>query len=377
MLAAGMSALAMLYATQALLPDVGAAFGVGATAASLTVAVSTGALALTVLPMSALAERWGRTRVMVAGLAVASASVLGAAAAPSFGLLLAFRAVDGVALATVVAVAMGHISTEVAPGAATAAIGVYVSGTTVGGLVGRLVPAGVSEFASWRWSMAALAGVGAAGTVLFARVVPPPRFPAPRAERGVVRAHLRDRGIVRLCVVALLLMGGFVATYNYLTYRLSAAPFRLSPSVVGLVFLAYLAGTVTSTLAARLAQRVGRRRVVVGSILLALCGLAVTLVDVLPLILAGVVVFTAGYFAAHSVASGWTSSRAAGHKSQAAALYLLSYYLGSGIGGTVIGLAWADGGWPATVAAVAGCYVLAAVVALGVRPTSCADAGSA
>lgn len=377
MLAAGVSAFALLYATQALLPDVGRAYGVGATVASLTVSVTTGVLAVTVVPMSALAERFGRVRIMTVGLAVACLTVLLGAGAPSLWLLLLLRAADGLALAAVVAVAVGHIGDVVEPDASTAAIGVYVSGTTLGGLVGRLVPAGVSEFASWRWAMAALAVVGALGTIGFARLTPESRRAGAREPaRGAVRTHLRDPDIVRLCLIALLLMGGFVGTYNYLTFRLSGAPFELSPSVVGLVFLAYLAGTATSALAAGLATRAGRRPVVLASLAVALAGLLLTLSDELAVLLVGLVIFTAGFFGAHAVASGWTSARAARHKSHAAALYLMAYYLGSGLGGTAIGLAWTAGGWPATATAVCACFLAAAGLALGLREPDATDATS-
>ena len=371
MVCAGLAAFALLYATQALLPDIGDAFGVGATVASLTIAVTTGTLALTVLPMSAFAERVGRTRVMTLGLAVACLAVLAGSLAPELWVLLLARAVDGLALAGVVAVAMGHLGAEVDADASGAAIGVYVSGTTVGGLIGRVVPAGVDELGSWRVSLVALAAVGAVCTIVFARLVPPTRS-RPTGERpahGIV-LHLRDPGIVRLCLVAFLLMGGFVATYNYLTFRLADAPFDLSTSVIGLVFLAYLSGTVSSTVAARIAARHGRRTVLVGSTVVAVAGLLVTLAPDLAAVLVGLVVFTTGFFGAHSVASGWVAGRAVVNKSHASALYLMAYYLGSSIGGTVIGLAWTNGGWPATVAAVGGCYVVGGIVAVGVRPAA-------
>ncbi len=374
MVCAGLAAFALLYATQALLPDIGRTYGVGATAASLTVAVTTGTLALTVLPMSACAERVGRTRVMTVALAVACLSVLAGSAAPQLWMLLAARAVDGLALAGVVAVAMGHLGAEVDADASGAAIGVYVSGTTVGGLLGRLVPAGVDELGGWRISLVVLAAVGAVCTLVFARLVPPTRQRPPKVRpvHGIV-VHLLDPGIVRLCLVAFLLMGGFVATYNYLTFRLADAPFDLSTSVIGLVFLAYLSGTVSSTLAARIAARHGRRTVLLASTAVALAGLLVTLADDLVAVLVGLVVFTTGFFGAHSVASGWIAGRAVVNKSHASALYLLAYYLGSSIGGTVIGLAWTSGGWPATVAAVGGCYVAGAIVAAGLRDTSSVD----
>jgi YNFM family putative membrane transporter len=370
MVAAGLAAFALLYATQALLPEIGRSFGVGAAAASLTVAVTTGTLALTVLPMSAFAERVGRTRVMAAGLGVACLAVAAGSLAPDLWVLLALRAVDGLALAGVVAVAMGHLGAEVDPAASGAAIGVYVSGTTIGGLMGRLVPAGVEGFGGWRVSLVALAGVGAICTLLFVRVVPASRAATrrPEASRHRIAGHLRDPGIVRLCAVALLLMGGFVATYNYLTYRLADAPFGLSTSAVGLVFLAYLSGTVSSTFAARTSGRVGRKPVVLASIAVALAGLTITLSSNLALVLVGLVVFTTGFFGAHSVASGWVTGRAVTDKSTASALYLMAYYLGSSLGGTLIGLAWTGGGWTATVLSVSGCYVAAAVVCAGIKP---------
>ncbi len=392
MVSAGLAAFALLYSTQALLPDIGRTYGVGATATSLTVSVTTGVLALAVLPMSAFAERAGRTRVMTGGLVVACLSVLAGAAAPALWVLLIARAVDGLALGGVVAVAMGHIGAEVDDRASTAAIGVYVSGTTVGGLLGRLVPAAVSTVGSWRVSLVALAVVGALCATVFTRIVPPSRaatIPAdPAVTRGRgrdhgrehgredgrgrgIRQHLRDRGIVRLCVVALLLMGGFVGTYNYLTFRLGEGPFDLSTSTVGLVFLAYLAGTVSSTVATRAVGRTSRRTVVLGSIAVALAGLAVTLSSALPAVLVGLVIFTFGFFGAHATASGWVTGRAAVDKSSASALYLLAYYLGSSVGGTAIGFAWTSGGWPATVVAVGACYLLAAVVVAGVgAPTA-------
>jgi MFS transporter, YNFM family, putative membrane transport protein len=400
MAAAGLGAFAMLYSTQALLPSIGAAFGVGPTAASLTVSVTTGLVGLTVLPMSGLAERAGRTRVMTVALAVACAAVAAGGVSPAFWVLIGTRVLVGLALAGVVAVAMGHIGDEVEPPAAGRAIGLYVAGTTVGGLLGRLIPAGVEGAGGWRWSMAALGIAGALCTATFACLVPParpqpppaapaarprpgwprpgwlrPGWPRPgglRPGSGVVRQHLRDPAIVRLCAAALLLMGGFVAVYNYLTYRLTEAPFELPRALIGLIFLAYLAGTVTSGLAGGVAARIGRPRTMYGSIVLAVAGLALTLPAWLPGVLAGLVLFTTGFFGCHATASAWVTTRARTGKSHASALYLTAYYAGSSIGGTLIGVAWTHGGWTATALSVAACYAAAACCVAGLR-----DAGRA
>jgi MFS transporter, YNFM family, putative membrane transport protein len=176
---------------------------------------------------------------------------------------------------------------------------------------------------------------------------------------------LRDGDVVRLCLVAFLLMGGFVACYNYLTFRLEGGPLHLSTALTSLMFLAYLAGTVSSPLAGRLSDRFGRRRLALGSIAVSFAGLALMLPDQLVCIVAGLLVFTAGFFGAHSVASSWVSSRASGRRGQAAAMYLLAYYAGSSTFGALIGLPYQAGGWAAVSAAVAGLFLLGAIVMPG------------
>jgi YNFM family putative membrane transporter len=374
MVAAGLAAFGMLYSTQASLPQIADTFGVDATLASLTVSVTTGALAISVLPASALAERLDRVTIMIAGLVTGCVCVGLGAAAPNLPLFLVARGVAGIALSSVVAVAMGHIGDQVHADAAAPAIGMYVSATSLGGLLGRLVPAGLDGHGGWRVSVAAVAGAGAVCTAVFGAAVPGGRGAAGRGRsRGSIRRHLRDGGIIRLCGVGMLLMGGFVASYNYLTYRLTEAPFDLPSSTIGLIFCAYLAGTVTSTAAGRLTVRRGRRPVLLGAVATALAGLALTVPDNLACVLAGLVIFTAGFFAAHSVASGWVGARAVTGRSEASALYLLGYYLGSSVGGTLIGLAWTAAGWPAVVGCVAATQLAAALLAPRAEPTERRD----
>ena len=183
-----------------------------------------------------------------------------------------------------------------------------------------------------------------------------------------MRDLLRDGGVVRLCLLAFLLMGGFVACYNYLTFRLEGAPLHLSTTVTSLLFLAYLAGTVSSPLAGRLSDRFGRRRLAMGGIAVSLVGLAVMLPDQIACVTGGLLIFTAGFFATHSVASSWVSSRASGRRGQAAAMYLLCYYLGSSAFGALIGLAYQYAGWPAVTASIAALFVLAGLAVVGMGP---------
>ncbi len=369
MLCAGVAAFGLLYVTQAVLPSVGAAFGVGPTVASLTVSFATGGLALAILPMSSLAESFGRARMMRAGMLTALVLAVGCALSSHLWELLTCRALMGVALGAVVAVAMGHLGDEIHPAKVSAAMGIYVAGNSVGGVIGRLVPGIALDFGSWRFALLVFTAFAGVAIIAFVVLLPPPRRFTPMPPR--VSDHLRaarellaDSGTRKLCGIAFLLMGGFVACYNFLTFRLTSAPINLSGSAASRLFLAYLAGTISSTVAGYCAGRFGRRRVLTIGIVMSLAGLALTLPNNLWSITGGLVIFTAGFFAAHSTASGWISARATAHRAQASALYLMSYYLGSSVLGATVGIAFLAGGWGATVVAIAALAGVALTLAL-------------
>jgi YNFM family putative membrane transporter len=348
MVMAGLAAFGILYAAQPVLPQIGAEFDVSPGRASLAVSASTGALALAVVPSAALALRFGRVPTMRCGLLLAVLLTALAALAPSFGSLVALRALSGVVLAAVVAVAMGHVGAEVHPSGLGSAMGLYVAGNSFGGVSGRLVTSFVADGTSWRWGMGALALAAAVATAAFWLLVPAPVGAPGAAERArphAVRELLRSPGLVALVLVPFVLMGGFVAVYNYLSYRLAQQPFSLPVSVVGLVFLAYLAGTASSAVAGRLADRLGRPGVLAASVLVMGAGLALTLPDRIGWVIAGLVLFTAGFFGAHATASGWVPVVAAPHSTRAASLYVCSYYAGSSVFGVLLGTPWARSGW--------------------------------
>lgn len=384
MVLAGLAAFGLLYAAQPVLPQLGEEFGVGPSAASLTVSASTGALALAVLPAAALAGRWGRVRVMRVGLVASVLLTLAVALAPDFATLVVLRGLSGLALAAVVGVAMGHVGAEVHPGGLGSAMGLYVAGNSLGGVGGRLLTAGVSDGTSWRWGVAALAVVGAVVTVAFWRLLPDPvaddaagtavAGPAEPRARGDAGALWRRPALLALVVVPFTLMGGFVAVYNYLGYRLSAAPFDLPPALLGLVFLAYLAGTVASALAGRAVDRLGRPPVLVASVLVMGAGLLLTLPDRLWLVVLGLVVLTGGFFAAHATASGWAPVVAAPFGTRGSALYVGAYYAGSSVFGLAVGQAWAAYGWGGVVASVAALAAVGLVAGLAVSRLSRAPA---
>lgn len=382
---AGIAIFVLVYAVQGLLPALATEFAVTPSTASLALSATTGALALAVVPLSAVVESWGRARVMTAALAASATLALLAPLAPTFGLLVAVRALQGVTLAALPALAMAHVTAEVAPRHLGGAVGLLIAGNTIGGLSGRLVAGAVADLGGWRAGLAAVGVLSLVCTVAFRLLLPPQRSAdVPRAhlrELGApLRRHLGDPALLRLFGIAFLLMGAFVTVYNYLGFRLLAAPFGLPAGVAGLAFLGYLAGSWTSSAAGRLGDRIGRRPVLCGSALLAVVGVAVTVPDVLPVLLLGVLLVTVGFFGAHSVASSWVGRRSArlpgGVPAIAAAQYLFAYYAGSSVGGALGGVAYEAAGWPAVAGFVALLLVGALVLAVGVRPLGVLVLGS-
>ncbi|WP_367124337.1 MFS transporter [Streptomyces phytohabitans] len=367
--AAGLAAFGLLYATQALLPTISADLGVPADHASWTVSGATVGLALAVLPLSAVSERYGRRRVMTVALGVAVGLALLLPLAPSLGWLIALRVVQGAAIAGVPASAMAFLSEEVRAKALVGAVGLFVAGNSIGGMSGRILTGWVTEAWGWRAALAAVAATSLLCVVAFCVLAPrarhfTPQAASPRALARTVRGHLGNALLLRLYAIGLLFMTVFGSVYTVIGYRLTGEAFGLSQGLAGSVFVIYLVGTASSTAAGRLTARLGRRGALYLAIGTASTGLLLSLSGRLAVVIAGLVLITAGFFAGHVVASGAVSGTVTTGRAQAAALYQMAYYLGSSLGGAVGALAYRAAGWGATAAFALAALALAACVTL-------------
>ena len=354
------------YSPQGLLPDIARDFGISESASSLAIGSTTLGLALGMLPWGRLSDRIGRVAAL--RWAICCAAVVGMIGPfmPSFELFAALRFVEGLLLAGLPAIGVVALAETVTPMALGGAVGGYIAGTTVGGLLGRLIATNAGELWGWHWGIFAVAVVAAIAAVCFVALMPPTAVPpAPSLPLvGATLENLRNPAVMVMVAQAVLLMGGFVAAYNYLAFRLQQEPFGLSLAQVSWLFLAYLAGTFASRAVWGLVPRVPPAGVLLGSIATMLLGLALSLLPSLALIVVGLVVFTTGFFGAHSIALGLVSRRAhPGSRSLAPSLYYLGYYGGSTLIGWAGGLAFASGGWAGTAAMIAAVLILAASLA--------------
>lgn len=381
---AGIATFAQLYSTQAVLPQLSDDLGVSPATAALSVSAATLGLAATVIPWSLAADRVGRVAAMAMGVLAATAFGLLAPFSTGIEMLLALRLAEGLALGAVPAVALAYLSEEVSARSAAAAAGSYIAGTTVGGLLGRILSGIIGEHGGWQAGVWTVAVVCAAAAALFLWLVPRAQGFVPVRGRGLSRlgprmvAPLRSGAQRALYAQGFLLMGAFVAVYNYLGFHLSAPPFRLPAWLVTLLFLAYLAGTVSSPWAGSLAARIGRYPVLLCSIAVMAAGAGALLAGTAIVVLGGLLLFTAGFFGAHAVASGWAPIATAREtRAQASSLYYFGYYAGSSLFGWALGIVFAAADWRwfvAAVVALCGAAAAWASVALrdaeGARPLS-------
>ena len=364
---AGVATFAQLYSPQGLLPLIAVDLNITPDQAALLISASTIGLAAAVIPWSFVGDRLGRKPAMTISIVAACLFGLGATLAPSFGTILTFRTLEGVALGGVPALAMAYLNEEVHPASAGQSAGTFIAGTVIGGLLGRIVAAPVGEWFHWRIGMGIVLVLAVAAAICFLILTPAARKfqPTKASWRDAVTSimtNLRSPVLIVMYLQGMLLMGGFVAVYNFLGFYLLGEPFYLPVTVVSLIFLAYLIGTVTSPWAGSMATKYRPSRVLMGLSATMIAGVLLTLVPTIWIVLLGVLLFTGAFFGAHSVASGWAGAAAEGGRAQSTSLYNLCYYAGSSIFGWLGGVFLTQYGWPGTAlmtAALTGLALLA------------------
>jgi MFS transporter, YNFM family, putative membrane transport protein len=366
---AGFATFALMYCVQPLLPLFARVFHVSAAASSLAISSVTGSVAVAILLAGSVSEAWGRKSVMTASMFSSAILTTLSPLAPGWSSFLAMRGLEGIAFSGLPAVAMAYLAEEMHPGSVGLAMGLYVGGTAVGGMSGRLIIGILTDLVGWRWALSAVGAIGLIAAFIFWRSLPPSSHfrSRPMHLGGLLQSfgqHLAEPGLRLLFLEGFLLMGAFVSVYNYIGFRLIAPPYLLSHAEVGSVFAVYLVGTVSSAWVGSLAGRLGRRNVFWSVVALMLVGLVTTLCAPLAVVILGLALFTFGFFAAHSVLSSWVGLRARHSKAQASALYLFFYYVGSSVAGTAGGWFWKLYAWTGVVAFLAALLLLALIVSI-------------
>src|SRR5215208_1137446 len=152
LLACGGSFLAFLDVTitNLAVPDLGADFSVGVTSLSWVVTLYTILFAALLAPAGRLADVVGRRRLFVAGVTTFTVTSLLAAVAPTFGVLLAARALQGIGAALMMPASLAFVLADTPPERRTAAIGLWSASAAVAAAAGPALGGVLVDAFDWR-----------------------------------------------------------------------------------------------------------------------------------------------------------------------------------------------------------------------------------
>jgi MFS transporter, YNFM family, putative membrane transport protein len=363
---AGFCAFINLYSPQAILPLLSSEFGAGAAEISTIMTAGTLAVALIAPFTGTVADVLGRKRVIVTALAILAVPTVMAAMAPTLHALIFWRFVQGMAMPPIFAVTIAYIGEEWPRQQATAAVGAYTSGASLGGFSGRFFTGILSDVIGWRYAFICLALTTLAGALAVALLLP--------RERKFVRSegliasgkqmlkHFRNPQLVATYAVGFGVLFNFIATFTYVSFRLAAAPYNLSASALGMVFVVYLVGSALAPMTGWAVGRFGRRHFMIGMIGLWLAGVALTLASPLWTIVLGLTLCAGCGLVCQAISTSYVAITAQAGRSSAVGLYVTSFYTGGSFGAALGGIAWTLGGWSACVAMVAAMLAIMATI---------------
>jgi MFS transporter, YNFM family, putative membrane transport protein len=363
---AGFCAFVNLYSVQALLPALAAEFGVGAGDISWLMTAGTGAIALTAPFTGALADMVGRKRLITAAMFAVVVPTLLMTLVTSVAAFAFWRFVQGLLLPPIFTVAVAYIGDEWPPADVPRVAGLYISGTSIGGFCGRFIPGALTDLIGWRLAF----GIVALLTLLTAIIV---ASTLPR-ERHFIRSsgflsslaqmlrHLRDRQLLATYAIGFGVLFNFIATFTYVSFHLAAPPYLFSPTLLGALFLTYLASSPIVPWVGRAIALFGRRQFVLGVIALWIVGVLLLLAGPVSVIMTGLTLCAVCGMICQAVSTGYVTMTAKEGRSSAVGLYATAYYVGGSAGAFLTGLAWTFAGWNACVATIVAMQLIIATI---------------
>ena len=370
----GVCAFLELYCTQPLLPLLAHIFHASKTGVGMTVSAATLGVAISAPVFGAITERLARKRVIVVSLLGVSIPTLLAATSTSLAQLIFWRFLQGIMVPGVIAVVVTYIGEEWPPERVALIMSFYVSGTALGGFLGRISAGILADYYSWRVSFVALGAASLVGAAAVEAWLPHGHRRAGASSTlsqheqvflGGVGAMFRNRRLVATFAVGFNVLFSLVGVFTWITFYLSASPFFLSITALSSLFFVYLIGLIVTPAAGFLITRVGLRAGIGGAMVCSIAGVLLTLAHSLPIVIVGLAMLSSGVFIAQTASQSHLRVAAPpGARVTAAGIYITCYYLGGTAAGVVPGAFWAFGKWPACVGFIVAMQLIALTIAL-------------
>jgi predicted MFS family arabinose efflux permease len=178
------------------------------------------------------------------------------------------------------------------------------------------------------------------------------------------RRHLHNPRLLANFAMGAAVLFSLVGCFTYANFYLAAPPYHLNAAQLGSIFFVYLVGVVITPMSGKFLDHYGFRRTAFLYCAMMIAGLLLTLAPSLPVVIAGLAIFSSGVFIAQAAATVETGAIAGRARSSAAGLYVTFYYLGGSVGAVVTGWFWQWKGWRGCVVVLAAVAVLSLGLAL-------------
>jgi predicted MFS family arabinose efflux permease len=366
-LACGVS-VANVYYAQPLLEQIGHDLGVGPAGLGLVTTVTQAGYLLGLILIVPLGDLINRRVFIVAGCVTAAAALVAVAVSPRPLIFFIATAVVGVA-SVVQQVITAYAAVLSSPEARGRILGIVTSGVVIGILLARTVSGLLADPLGWRSVYLASAILMLGLALALARRLPPEittRSPVSygRLITSVVTLTARERVFRIRSLITLFMFGGFGALWGSIALPLTAAPWHLSTTEVGLFGLVGAAGAIGAARAGTLADR-GRAQWVTGITLVLFAASWAPIAwlphSLIPLIV-GIVVLNLAGQAIHVANRHLIVEIDPNASSRLIGSNMVYYAIGTGGGAIAATIAYSAWGWSAVCILGAGLSALALLI---------------
>ncbi|MDH5934068.1 MFS transporter [Vibrio splendidus] len=344
-----------LYLFQPILPHMAEHFQVSETQINWLFAATTLGLSISLVPWAIASETFGRKPIILFSLFAIPLIGLSMVFTTTLLQLVIARAFMGIAVAAFAGVAVAYMVEELSPKAFAVAIGGYIAANSLGGIFGRVLGGLITDYFDWHATVLFFVVGSLIGALYIAYSLPDQQNFKPQKglffhhNRSVVM-HLRNRTLWLAMLIGGANFALFVNLYSVMGFRLVSAPHSVPVGLASLIFLCYLAGTVSSKLSNKWTLRFDPLNGILMGVCISLIGMLISAIDKVPFMLAGLLLISGGAFFAHTLAYSWVSQKAPSAKATATALYLVHYYIGGSLGGFLLLYCWQLFGWNGVIA---------------------------
>nr|WP_246556705.1 MFS transporter [Bradyrhizobium liaoningense] len=349
--ACGLS-VANIYFAQPLLDAMARDFGIAPAAIGMVVTFTQIGYAFGLILIVPLGDLWDRRRLITGQIALTAIGLVVVGTASHAAVLLAGLVLVGV-LAVVVQILVAFAATLAAPDGRGRAIGTVTSGVVGGILLARFASGALADIGGWRTVYLVSAGLMLAMAVLLWCVLP--RGPRATMAGSSYRSLLRSTAVLfaqepilrERALFAFLIFADLNVFWTSIVLPLSAPPFSLSHTTIGLLGVAGFAGALGARNAGRLADLGWAQRTTGLSLMLMLAAWAAiaSLHASLWFVVAGVIMLDLGLQAVHVTSQSLIVAARPDAASRLVGGYMVFYSIGSAAGGIAATMVYAVAGW--------------------------------